>query len=73
MRVLIKGERGRGKEILGEGMEKGRGGKRKGFIGIKCGGLGEELVEWEVFGDGGGGFSGVRVGMLLGMVLGKRI
>ncbi len=57
--VLVQGETGVGKELVAEELH--RRGRREGpFVAINCGGLGEGVLQSELFGHERGAFSGAE-------------
>ena len=64
--VLIMGETGSGKELVGEVLHKLSHRKEHPFIRINCGGIPESLLESELFGSEKGAFTG-SVGTKIGV------
>ena len=59
--VLITGESGTGKELIARGIHKESQRKHKGFMGLNCGSIPQNLLESELFGYVKGAFTGADV------------
>ena len=58
--VLVLGETGVGKDTLARAIHHESDRRRERFIALNCGALPESLIESELFGYGGGAFTGAR-------------
>ena len=58
--VLVLGETGVGKDTLARAVHRESDRRREPFIALNCGALPESLIESELFGYGGGAFTGAR-------------
>jgi sigma-54 dependent transcriptional regulator, acetoin dehydrogenase operon transcriptional activator AcoR len=58
--VLVLGETGVGKDTLARAIHHESDRRREPFIALNCGALPESLIESELFGYGGGAFTGAR-------------